>query len=618
MIDEKNTVQESTSTGFDIASSLGVNTGEHKKTQKAKSFGKTAVKLIKYLKPEAMVLVLMAILAIASAVFAIWVPEINKKITNELVDSIQYFQDVDMSFVISILLTGGALYIISALCQLTAAMLAASMSQRVVRRMRNDIRDKFDRVPLKYFDATATGDNLSRITNDVELVSVTLQDTINQTISGFMTIIGVIVMMFRMDYVLALITVATVPVYALVTMLIVKKSEVQFNKQQKYLGALNGHIEEIYAGHNVITLYNRTEEAKAQYDDLNIKLEKTTKKAQFLAGTVLPAMRFINNLNYVMICVIGALRAGNGKITIGDIQAFISYTKQFSQPIENVANIASTIQTAVAAAERVFEVLELEEMVPDKDNSISVAGVKGDVSMEHVKFSYTKDRELITDMNISVKSGESIAIVGPTGAGKTTIVNLLMRFYEIDGGVIKIDGEDITNYNRNDLRSLYGMVLQDTWLFNGTVADNIAYGKDDATREEIIAAAKEAYAHNFIMTMENGYDTILTEDATNISAGQRQLLTIARAILKQPKIIILDEATSSVDTRTEVYVQQAMLKMMEGRTSFVIAHRLSTIKSAEHILVMKDGDVVEIGNHDSLIAKGGFYKTLYESQFNEA
>ncbi len=617
MSDDRRIV-ESQSSGFDIASSLGVNTGEHKKAQKAKSFGKTAVKLIKYLKPEAGVLILMALLAIASAVFAIWVPEINKKITNHLVESIQYFQDVDMRFVISILLTGGALYIISALCQLTAAMLAASMSQRVVRRMRNDIRDKFDRVPLKYFDATATGDNLSRITNDVELVSVTLQDTINQTISGFMTIVGVIVMMFRMDWVLALITVATVPVYAIVTMLIVKKSEIEFNKQQKYLGALNGHIEEIYSGHNVITLYNRTEEARAQYDQLNIELEKATKKAQFLAGTVLPAMRFINNFTYVMICVLGAFRAGSGKITIGDIQAFISYTKQFSQPIENVANIASTIQTAVAAAERVFEVLELEEMIPDKQDSISVAGVKGDVTMEHVAFSYVADRELITDMNINVKSGESIAIVGPTGAGKTTIVNLLMRFYEIDGGVIKIDGEDITSYTRNDLRSLYGMVLQDTWLFNGTVADNIAYGRQDATREEIISAAKEAYAHNFIMTMENGYDTVLTEDATNISAGQRQLLTIARAILKQPKIIILDEATSSVDTRTEVYVQQAMLKMMQGRTSFVIAHRLSTIKSAEHILVMKDGNVVEIGNHDTLMAKGGFYKTLYESQFNEA
>ncbi len=617
MSDDRRTV-DTQSGGFDIASSLGVNTGEHKKTQKAKSFGKTAVKLIKYLKPEAGVLIMMALLAIASAVFAIWVPEINKKITNHLVESIQYFQDVNMKYVLSILLTGGALYIISALCQLTAAMFAASMSQRVVRRMRNDIRDKFDRVALKYFDATATGDNLSRITNDVELVSVTLQDTINQTISGFMTIVGVIVMMFRMDWVLALITVATVPVYAIVTMLIVKKSEIEFNKQQKYLGALNGHIEEIYSGHNVITLYNMTEEAKAEYEVLNKELEKATKKAQFLAGTVLPAMRFINNFTYVMICVIGAFRAGSGKITIGDIQAFISYTKQFSQPIENVANIASTIQTAVAAAERVFEVLELDEMVPDKEDSLSVAGVKGDVSMEHVRFSYTQDRELITDMNIDVKSGESIAIVGPTGAGKTTIVNLLMRFYEIDGGIIKIDGEDITNYTRSDLRSLYGMVLQDTWLFNGTVADNIAYGRQDATREEIIAAAKEAYAHNFIMTMENGYDTVLTEDATNISAGQRQLLTIARAILKQPKIIILDEATSSVDTRTEVYVQQAMLKMMEGRTSFVIAHRLSTIKSAEHILVMKDGDVVEIGNHDSLMAKGGFYKTLYESQFNEA
>ncbi len=604
------------SSGFDISSALGVNTGEQKQVQKANHFLHTFKKLLVYLKPEAGILALMVILATISAVFAIWVPEINKKITNHLVESIQYFQDVDMSFVLNIILTGGVLYFLSALAQLSAAMLAASMSQRVVRRMRNDIRDKFDRVALKYFDATATGDNLSRITNDVELVSVTLQDTINQIISGFMTIVGVLVMMFRMDWVLALITVATVPIYALITAVIVKRSEKEFTKQQKYLGELNGHIEEVYSGHTVIALYDMHDESKQKYSDINKNLEKSTKKAQFLAGTVLPTMRFVNNFNYVLICVIGAIRAGQNKITIGDIQAFISYIKQFATPIENIANISNTIQTAVAAAERVFEVLELEEMTPDKENSASIEGAQGNVSMEHVRFSYVKDKELITDMNINVRSGESVAIVGPTGAGKTTIVNLLMRFYEIDGGSIKIDGVDIRDYTRNDLRSLYGMVLQDTWLFNGTVAENIAYGAENATREDVIRAAKEAYAHNFIMQMEKGYDTVLSEDATNISAGQRQLLTIARAILKNPKIIILDEATSAVDTRTEVYVQKAMLKMMEGRTSFVIAHRLSTIVGAKQILVMRDGNVVETGNHEELIKQGGFYKTLYESQFN--
>lgn len=615
-MDNDRNYQQQQNSGFDIASSLGVNTGEHKQVQKANNFLGTFKKLLVYLRPETGVLIAMIVLAAASAIFAIWVPEINKKITNHLVDSIQYFRDVDMSFVLEIILTGGVLYFLSALAQLAAAMLAASMSQRVVRRMRNDIRDKYDRVALKYFDGTATGDNLSRITNDVELVSVTLQDTINQIISGFMTIVGVLVMMFRMDWVLALITVATVPVYALITALIVKKSEKEFARQQKYLGELNGHIEEMYSGHTVIALYDMHDESKGKYAEINRNLEKSTKKAQFLGGTVLPAMRFVNNFNYVLICVLGAIRAGQNKITIGDIQAFISYIKQFATPIENIANISNTIQTAIAAAERVFEVLELEEMIPDKENSLTVAGVKGDVEMEHVRFSYVEDRELITDMNISVNSGESVAIVGPTGAGKTTIVNLLMRFYEIDGGSIKIDGTDIREYSRNDLRSLYGMVLQDTWLFNGTVAENIAYGAENATREDVERAAKEAYAHNFIMQMENGYDTVLTEDATNISAGQRQLLTIARAILKNPKIIILDEATSAVDTRTEVYVQKAMLKMMEGRTSFVIAHRLSTIIGSKQILVMKDGDVVEVGSHSELIARGGFYKTLYESQFN--
>lgn len=616
--DGREIITEEESGGFDLASTLGVNVGAGpKKVRRANNFGKTVKRLIKYLRPEAIALIGMILCAIIGAWFGVWVPEILKKVTNHLVESITYFKAVNMSYVAGILWTSVGLYVLNALFQLTSGMIAASMSQRVVRRMRSDIKDKYDRVALKYFDATPTGDLLSRLTNDVELVSVTLQDSINQIITGVMTIVGVLAMMLRIDPVLALVAIVSFPLYALVTMLIVKRSEKEFAKQQKFMGKLNGHIEEMYTGHNVVKLYNREKNSIEDYGKINEDLKKATKNAQFLAGTVLPLMKFVNNLVYVAICVFGAFRAGAGKITIGDIQAFIQYAKQFASPIENVANIANTIQSAVAAAERVFEVLDLEEMAPDKETQKDMSTVRGDVSFEHVAFSYVEGQNLITDIHLDVKAGESVAIVGPTGAGKTTLVNLLMRFYEIGKGSIRIDGADIRDYSRNDLRSLYGMVLQDTWLFNGTVAENIAYGKADATREEIIAAAKEAYADSFIETMENGYDTVLAEDATNISAGQRQLLTIARAILKNPKIIILDEATSSVDTRTEVYVQKAMLKMMEGRTSFVIAHRLSTIKHAENIIVMKDGDVVETGNHETLMEKGGFYKALYQSQFSE-
>ena len=609
-------VNSSEKKGFDLGGALGVGGPSISgKVKKADQFGKTVIQLIKYMKPELFSLIMMIVIAAIGAWFAVWVPDILKKVTNHLVESIQFFREVDLKYVSEILWTCVTLYVLNGVFQFASGLIGATMSQKVVRRMRSDIKDKLDRVPLSYFDQTPTGDILSRVTNDIEMISVTFQQSLIQIITGVMTVVGVFVMMLRLDVVLAMITLITLIMLAVLMKIIIAKSQKEFTNMQVFIGELNGHIEEMYAGHNIIKLYSHEEESIKDYEILNEKLRLATRKAQFLAGIVLPTLKFINNLSYVAVAVFGGIRAGYGMISIGDIQAFVQYTKQISQPLEQISNIANTIQTSVAAAERVFKMLELEELDPNKEEYTDVSGVVGEVDFRNVEFSYSKECKLITNLNLHVNSGESIAIVGPTGAGKTTLVNLLMRFYDLDSGSITIDGKDIMEYNRNDLRSLYGMVLQDTWLFKGSVADNIAYGRPNATREEIIVAAKKAYAHNFIETMENGYDTILNEDASNISQGQMQLLTIARAILKDPKIVILDEATSSVDTRTEQYVQNAMLAMMEGKTSFVIAHRLSTIRSAAVILVMNHGDVVEQGNHDTLMAKGGFYSKLYRSQF---
>ena len=600
---------------IDIAKSLGVSTDVPKLVQKAENAGVTLKRLVRYMKPQAGALIAMALLAAIGAWFAIWVPDILKKITDSLVESIQFFKDVNLSYIGNIIWTCAALYFLAALFQFVSGLIGASMSQKAVRRMRNDVKAKLDKVALAYFDQTPVGDIMSRVTNDIEVVAITLQESIVQIITAVMTVIGVFIMMMRLDPVLALISLVSVPLLFITSSIIVKKSQKEFASMQFYIGKLNGHIEEMYAGHNIVELFNREDDSILDYEQINEELRKATKKAQFLASIVLPSIKFVNNLAYVAVCVIGGIRAGSGLITIGDIQAFIQYTRQFAQPIEQVSNIANTIQSALAAAERVFQVFDLEEMEADKVTKVDINTIKGEVEFKNVRFGYSPERTLITNMNLKVEAGDSIAIVGPTGAGKTTLVNLLMRFYELNSGEITIDGININDFSRHDLRTLYGMVLQDTWLFNGTVADNIAYGKKDATREEIIEAAKQAYAHQFITTMEHGYDTVLNEDATNISQGQKQLLTIARAILKDPKIIILDEATSSVDTRTEEYIQSAMLAMMEGKTSFVIAHRLSTIKSAKVILVMNNGNVIEQGCHDSLMEQQGFYYDLYNSQF---
>lgn len=614
--------------GFNLGAAFNISGPEIKEVVKAKNFGGTVKRLIRYLKPQYPMIIVMIILAIIGAWFAIWVPDILKKVTNVLVESLQFFKNIRPStdpvnpgnnqlftYIAPVLLTSASLYVLNSLFQFMSALIAGITSQRLVCRMRHDVKYKLDIVSLSYFDTTSFGEILSRFTIDIEMISATIQESINQTITGVMTVGGVFIMMMRIDWLLALVTLFSLPLLMLVSTIIVKKSQIEFAKQQLKIGELNGFIEEMYTGHQVVKLYNREHDSIKIYEKINKQLKRATKRSQFLSGIILPSIKFINNLVYVGICVGGGFRAGSGLITIGDIQALLSYTRQFAQPIENISNIANTIQSSIAAAERVFQVFDLDEMTVEGDRPISCMDCKGNVEIEHIAFSYSADKPLIRDLSLSVAAGEQIAIVGPTGAGKTTLVNLLMRFYEVDSGRILIDGVDMKDYSRNDLRSLYGMVLQDTWLFNGTVAENIAYGKPGATREEIVSAAEQAHANSFIELMEHGYDTMLKEEASNISAGQKQLLTIARAILKDPRIIILDEATSSVDTRTEKYVQSAMLQMMHGKTSFVIAHRLSTIKSAAVILVMNDGDVVEQGNHDELMEKKGFYYELYNSQF---
>ncbi|MFW5780289.1 MAG: ABC transporter ATP-binding protein [Bacillota bacterium] len=615
MKDDMNNNESTPRKGIDIGAALGASGPQvGLKVKKARDFKGTMKRLFKYLKPQYPPLIAMIIIAGIGAWFAVWAPDIMKKITNHLVESIQFFKEVDLSYVANIAWTCVSLYALNALFMFTSNLIGATTSQKIVGRLRTDLKEKLDKVPLSYFDQQSTGDIISRVTNDIEMVSVTIQESFVQIITATMTVVGVFAMMMRLDYVLAFVVLLSLPLLGLLTRFIIKKSQKEFSNMQYYTGLINGHIEEIYSGHKVIKLYSHEEESIEDFEKINKKLKLATRKAQFLAGCILPTLKFVNNLNFVAISVFGGLRAGTGLVSIGDIQAFIQYTRQFAQPIENVSNIANTIQTAVAAAERVFSMLELDEMVPNKDHA-DVSNIVGEVDFKHVSFSYNKEQELIKDFNLHVNAGESVAIVGPTGAGKTTMVNLLMRFYDVDKGSITIDGKDIRDYHRNDLRSIYGMVLQDTWLFEGTVAENIAYGNPSATRDEIIDASKKAYAHNFIESMEHGYDTVLGDDAGNISLGQKQLITIARAILKNPRIIILDEATSSVDTRTEKFIQSAMLAMMEGKTSFVIAHRLSTIKSAAMILVMNQGEVVETGSHDELMEKGGFYSDLYKSQF---
>ncbi len=613
--------------------------------QKAKDFKGTLKRLASYLKPQRARFILVFILAIMSTIFTISGPKIMGKATTKLGEAIiglyahqiklmyaiqqnmpqatidaiksQPVPLVDFEYIGKILLLLIVLYIISALFRFAMSYIMSSVAQNTVYSMRTDVKSKLDRLPLKYYDEHSHGDVLSRITNDMETIATTLQQSLTQLIVSLVSVVGILIMMLTISPVMTLIALLTLPMSMVITVIIAKNSQKYFSKQQKTLGELNGHVEEMYTGHKIVKAFGHEAESVEKFVEINHGLYDVAWKAQFMSGIVFPALNFVNNLGYVLVCVVGGLLVAKKKIEIGDIQAFIQYIRQFTQPIVQIANITNIIQSTIASAERVFEVLDEDEELEDIEDSQAIKDFKGQVEFDHVKFGYVEDHMLMEDINVDVEAGHTIAIVGPTGAGKTTLVNLLMRFYELNGGAIRIDGVDISHMKRGSLRQLFGMVLQDTWLFKGSIRDNIAYGKENATEDEIIEAADLAHAHHFIMTLPEGYDTILNEEASNISQGQKQLLTIARAILADPKILILDEATSNVDTRTEVLIQKAMGNLMEGRTSFVIAHRLSTIRDAELILVMNQGTIIEQGNHYELLEKEGFYANLYNSQFSE-
>lgn len=618
--------------------------------EKAKDFKGTLKRLIAYLKPQAVPLLMVIIFTALSVIFTIFAPRIMGEATNELFEGVmsKYLpagmtkeqaiaelkakgQDqlaemlsamdvtpgkgVDFNALLRILLILLTVYLLAAFFQWLQQYTMAGVAQNTVYRLRRDIDTKLARLPLKYYDNHPHGDILSRVTNDVDNIAHTLQQSITQVIHAVVTVIGVLIMMFSISPLLSWISLAIIPLSLLVTMFVVRRSQKYFIAQWDSTGALNGHIEEAFTGHNIIEAFNQQDKTIERFDEENERVYEASFKAQFISGIIRPAINFLNNVNYVVICVVGGIRVATGLITLGGVQAFIQYSRRFTQPVIQVASITNVLQSTVASAERVFELLDEEEEIPDTENPVVLENVKGHVRFEHVYFSYHPDTPLIEDLNLDAQPGQTVAIVGPTGAGKTTLVNLLMRFYEIDSGRITIDGVDIRDMRRDDLRKIFGMVLQDTWLFNGTIRDNIAYGKEGATDEEIVAAAQAAYVDHFIRTLPQGYDTVLTEDASNISQGQKQLLTIARAFLADPKILILDEATSSVDTRTEMLIQKAMAELRQGRTSFVIAHRLSTIRDADTILVMNQGRIVEQGNHEELMATRGFYYDLYMSQF---
>lgn len=589
--------------------------------EKAKDFKGTLGKLFKYLRPYYFRLVIVVIFASASTVFAIVGPKILAKATDKLSEGIMAkvagTGGIDFDYIGQIILILVGLYLISALFSYIQGFITSTISQRVAYDLRTSISQKMDRMPLSYFDKHTSGDILSRVTNDIDTIAQSLNQSMSQVITSTVTVIGIFIMMLTISPVMTLIAVCVLPVSMVLIGLVMKRSQKYFARQQAALGDVNGHIEEMYGGHNVVKAFNGEAASVEQFNEYNDNLYESAWKSQFFSGLMQPITGFVGNVGYVAVCLLGGVLAGGGSITIGDIQAFIQYVRQFNQPITQLAQTMNMLQSTAAAAERVFEFLGEEELEPEtpKVTADEVAKVEGSVTFADVNFGYLKDQTIINDFSLHVHAGQTVAIVGPTGAGKTTIVKLLMRFYELNSGSILIDGKDIRDFGRQDLRSLFGMVLQDTWLFNGTIKENLMYGKLDASDEEVKEACKVAYVDHFVQTLENGYETMINEESSNISQGQKQLLTIARAFLKDPKILILDEATSSVDTRTEVLIQKGMEKLMEGRTSFVIAHRLSTIRDADTIIVMKDGDIVELGNHDSLLAKDGFYASLYRSQF---
>ena len=603
---------------------MGRMGGGPRAVEKAKDFKGTMKKLGVYLKPYSLSIAIVILFAIGSAAFSIVGPKILGKATTKifegLVQKISGVPDasIDFGYIGNIAMILVALYLVSSLFGIIQSFIMSGVAQKVSYNLRKQISEKMDTLPLNYFDTRTNGEVLSRITNDVDTVNQTLNQSLSQIITSVVTLIGVLIMMFSISWIMTLATFIILPVSMVLISLVVKKSQKYFKSQQEYLGHLNGQVEEVYGGHNIMKAFNREEASTKDFDELNNTLYKSAWKSQFLSGMMMPIMSFVGNLGYVLVSILGGWLTIKSVITVGDIQAFIQYVRSFNQPISQMAQVANIMQSTAAAAERVFEFLDEEDEVKDPVNSVDSSEIRGEVEFEDVHFGYNEDKIIINDFSVDVKPGQKVAIVGPTGAGKTTIVKLLMRFYDINSGSIKIDGHDIRDFKRADLRNLFGMVLQDTWLFNGTIMENLRYGRLDATDAEVKEAAKAAHVDHFVKTLPDGYNMVLNEEASNISQGQKQLLTIARAFLKDPKLLILDEATSSVDTRTELLIQKAMEKLMEGRTSFIIAHRLSTIRDADLILVMKDGDIVEQGNHEELLEKGGFYSSLYNSQFEQS
>lgn len=589
--------------------------------EKAKDFKGTSKKLMNYIGNYKIGIFFVFIFAVASTIFNVVGPKILGKATTEIFNGISSKMrggtGIDFGYIGKILIIMLLLYVLSSMFSLVQGWIMTGISQKVSFRMRTEMSQKINRLPMKYFDRMTHGEVLSRFTNDVDTLGQSMNQSITQIITSVTTIIGIIIMMLTISPVLTLITVLILPLSAVFMGTIMKKSQKYFTAQQENLGHVNGQVEEVFGGHNVVKLFNGEEKVLEDFRKTNEKLYESAWKSQFLSGLMMPVMTFVGNLGYVSVAIVGALLAIRGSIKIGDIQAFIQYVRSFTQPIGQIAQVSNMFQSTLAAAERVFEFLEEEEEDVVVEKPTSIEGLEGNVEFEHVQFGYSADKIIINDFSLQVKQGQKVAIVGPTGAGKTTMVKLLMRFYDVTGGAIKVDGHNVKDFNRSELREMFGMVLQDTWLFKGTIMENIRYGRLDATDEEVIAAAKAAHAHHFIKALPGGYQMELNEEASNVSQGQKQLLTIARAILADDKILILDEATSSVDTRTEERIQKAMDNLMEGRTSFVIAHRLSTIKNADVILVMKDGDIIEQGNHEELMAKQGFYANLYNSQFEK-
>ncbi len=590
--------------------------------EKAKDFKGTLRKLLNYVKPFKAAIIAVMIFAVGSTVFNIAGPKVlsgaTTEIFNGLVSKVSGGSGVDFDKIARILLTVMGMYVLSGSFMFVQGWLMSGVSQKMTYRMRKDISEKIHRIPMKYYESNTHGEVLSRVTNDVDTLGMSLNQSITQLITSVTTLIGVLVMMLSISGILTVIALLILPISTVLVMLVVKKSQKYFKQQQEYLGHVNGQVEEVYGGHLVIKAFNREERSLEEFERDNRILYKSAMLSQFLSGMMQPIMQFVGNLGYVGVAVVGAWLAARGSISVGDIQAFIQYVRQFTQPITQIAQVSNMLQSMAAAAERVFEFLEEDEEENNGSNPVAPEKIEGNVEFEHVKFGYDPNKIIISDFSADIEKGQTVAIVGPTGAGKTTMVKLLMRFYDVNGGSIRVDGHDIREFDRSSLREAFGMVLQDTWLFNGTIMENIRYGRLDATDEEVIAAAKAAHVDRFIRTLPDGYKTELNEESGNVSQGQKQLLTIARAILADNKILILDEATSSVDTRTEIRIQKAMNNLMKGRTSFVIAHRLSTIRDADLILVMKDGDITEQGTHEQLIEKNGFYAALYNSQFAEA